>query len=353
MRQHVKQILSLVPPVGRYLAEKNELDAALRVADASRNLLRQERDELAQTVHWLRDVVLGKLSILETDCGSFRRDVNRLSGNPPGGMNEQLLRYFYLDLLESALIGKTLEDESVVENDYDGTRRDIGRDWPRFALTMIGRARMRSLRELVERVLLDDVAGDFLEAGVWRGGACIYMRGILKAYGIEDRRVWVADSFAGHPPPNVQRYPADRHDIHGNHLRTLAVSLDQVQANFSKYGLLDEQVRFLHGWFKDVLPQASVRSLALLRLDGDMYESTMQTLDALYWKVSPRGFVIVDDYCLPPCREAVEDFRSAHGIGSPLEEVDGAAVYWRKRPNEHPRVDGHSAVRQGHAQEAH
>ena len=69
----------------------------------------------------------------------------------------------------------------------------------------------------------------------------------------------------------------------------LAVSLEEVQRNFSKYGLLDEQVVFLKGWFKDYAADAPIDKLALLRLDGDMYESTMDTLSALYDKVSRAG----------------------------------------------------------------
>jgi Macrocin-O-methyltransferase (TylF) len=175
----------------------------------------------------------------------------------------------------------------------------------------------------------EGIPGDLLEAGVWRGGACIYMRGILKACGVADRRVWVADSFAGLPPPNPEMYPADRDDPHHT-FTPLVVPLEEVRDNFSRYGLLDEQVRFLEGWFKDTLAEAPVERLALLRLDGDMYESTIQTLDAMYWKLEPNGFIIVDDYILPACRAAVDDFRASHGITAELELVDGAAVYWRK-----------------------
>ena len=86
----------------------------------------------------------------------------------------------------------------------------------------------------------------------------------------------------------------------------LRVSADQVRDNFGRYGLLSEQVVLLEGWFKDTLPTAPIEKLALLRLDGDMYESTIQTLDALYDKVSRGGFIIIDDYILEPLRESRE-----------------------------------------------
>jgi len=127
---------------------------------------------------------------------------------------------------------------------------------------MIGRARMRNLRQVCETAILDDVPGDFLEAGVWRGGACIFMRGILEAYGDTDRRVFVADSFRGLPPP-CRDFPADSDDTHHDTHQTfsvLAVSRDQIANNFRRYGLLDERVVFLEGWFKDTLSLAAVDS---------------------------------------------------------------------------------------------
>jgi hypothetical protein len=145
----------------------------------------------------------------------------------------------------------------------------------------------------------------------------------------------VADSFAGLPPPNPELYPADAGDPHYT-FEQLAVSIEEVRANFSSYDLLDVNVHFLKGWFKDTLPSAPIQRLALIRLDGDMYESTIQALDATYWKLSPGGFIIIDDYILSNCRQAVDDFRTRHHIRSHIEEVDGAAVYWQKLANERP-----------------
>jgi hypothetical protein len=193
---------------------------------------------------------------------------------------------------------------------------------------MIGTARMRNLRMLCETVLGDGVPGDLIETGVWRGGACIYMRGILAARGDATRRVFVADSFRGLPRPDADHYPADSGDTHHTY-DALAIPREDVEANFRRYGLLDERVIFLAGWFRDTLPAAPIDRLAVLRLDGDMYESTIQALDALYHKVSPGGFVIVDDYVLKPCAQAVDEFRARHGIHAPLRDVDGAAMWWR------------------------
>jgi len=106
-----------------------------------------------------------------------------------------------------------------------------------------------------------------------------------------------------------------------------------VRKNFAAYDLLDEQVAFLPGWFKDTLPAAPIDRIAVLRLDADLYESTWQALTALYDRVSPGGFVVIDDYrTMPPCHRAVDDFRERNGITSRIHEIPGAAdgVYWRR-----------------------
>lgn len=231
------------------------------------------------------------------------------------------------DLVRRAMTGR---DVRMVEaGEFDASRREEGRDWPADAETMIGLKRMANVRFCVESVLADGVPGDLIETGAWRGGSTIYMRAILKAYGDTGRTVWVADSFEGLPAFDG-RFEADAGDQH--HTRhELAISVDSVKDNFRRYDLLDEQVKFLVGWFSDTLPTAPIEQLAVLRLDGDMYSSTMDALDALYDKVSPGGYVIVDDYgAVPACAQAIEDFRTARGITVPMETIDWAGVFWRK-----------------------
>ena len=229
-------------------------------------------------------------------------------------------------------ISKFLEKRKlqiVEKRNISEIKRTEGDIWPVYADTMIGLKRLDSLQYCIETVLSEGVAGDLIETGVWRGGASIFMRAVLAAYGIEDRRIFVADSFEGLPKPDVEKYPADKGDQH--HVHTyLAVSKEDVENNFRKYGLLDNQVVFLKGWFKDTLPHAPIESLAILRLDGDMYGSTMEALESLYQKLSIGGFCIIDDYALPGCRSAVNDFRSKHRIDSELKEIDFTGRYWRK-----------------------
>jgi hypothetical protein len=211
----------------------------------------------------------------------------------------------------------------------DEKMKFLGLVWPSRAHTMIGVPRLDNLRACIESVLDDGVDGDFIETGVWRGGACIFMRGVLKAYGVEDRVVWVADSFAGLPPGDTAKYPKESTTPFHEYAE-LAVSLENVQRNFARYGLLDGQVKFLKGWFRDTLPGAPIRKLSILRLDGDLYESTMDAL-TLYPRLSPGGFVIVDDYNnVKACNDAIDDFRKERGIADALQLIEGGGAFWRK-----------------------
>jgi hypothetical protein len=247
------------------------------------------------------------------------------------------LRGAYLELMKDCVIGAVYRDPgntptfgaSSASPQYRPEAREQGQDWPLVAHSMIGNRRMLNLWTLCEDVSARSVPGDFIETGVWRGGACIFMRALLKVYGVKDRTVWVADSFEGLPPPDTEKYPLDRTwDFHL--APQLAVSLEQVRGNFDSYGLLDEQVRFLKGWFRDTLPTAPIERLAILRLDGDLYESTMDALNALYDKLSPGGYLIVDDFEIEACRAAVEEFRRSRGIDDPIQVIDVSGVFWQK-----------------------
>lgn len=292
-----------------------------------------ELSEIYQTLNKRFDSVasasLGKLTMVEDAV----RRLGERQGAPDASAPGLDDRRRYLDLLEGVLTGSVQEDHSIspwAEPGFSPMTRFLGRDWPEQALTMIGTTRMRNIRVLLETILRTQVPGDLIETGVWRGGACLYMRAILAAYGITDRTVWLADSFKGLPPPDPGAYPADANDTHHTQEK-LAVSADQVRAAFRRFELLDDRVRFLEGWFKDTLASAPIERLALLRLDGDMFESTWEALEALYPKLSPGGFVIIDDYILPGCRKAVDEYRSAFNLREDIQEIDGAAVYWQKQ----------------------
>lgn len=235
----------------------------------------------------------------------------------------------YLELMLRILANTIYQDPSLNSGSYDPRQRASGRDWPSQAHSMVGLARLRNLATLMERTLDEGVAGDYIETGVWRGGCCILMRAVLASRSNRQRKVYVADSFAGLPPPRPDLYPADAGDKHSE-FPQLAVSLQTVKDHFARYDLLDGQVVFVPGYFSQTLAGLP-GPFALLRLDGDMYESTLVALESLYPRLSPGGFVIIDDYgALPNCRQAVDDYRRQHAIEAPMEEIDWTGVWWQK-----------------------
>lgn len=219
--------------------------------------------------------------------------------------------------------------ELIRRANFDSEARAEGRDWPAEAETMVGLRRLDNLEHCIDEVIRNGVPGDLIETGVWRGGAAIFMRAVLKASDETGRVVWAADSFEGLPKPNAGDFPHDEGDAHWRR-PALGVTLAEVKDNFARHGLLDEQVRFLPGWFSETLPRARIRQLAVLRLDGDMYESTIVALRSLYPRLSIGGYVIVDDYALPNCKAAVEQFRAERGITEPIEPVDWTCIFWRR-----------------------
>jgi O-methyltransferase len=222
-----------------------------------------------------------------------------------------------------------LKLEIVRSKEFDLCAREEGLDWPGEAETMVGLKRLDNLESCITDVLRRGVPGDLIETGVWRGGASIFMRAVLKVSGDTQRTVWLADSFQGLPKPDPRNFPADAGDKSWKYA-TLAVPLEEVQMNFRRYGLLDDQVRFLVGWFRDTLKTAPIERLAVLRLDGDMYESTIEALTCLYPKLSCGGYAIIDDYALPGCRAAVDDYRTEHQIKEPLVRIDRHAKFWQR-----------------------
>jgi O-methyltransferase len=246
----------------------------------------------------------------------------------------EALRSAYLELLKlclcdlggtsTASVGKT-DDGGVMSRELSGEElrvRAAGMDWPLHGLTMIGLNRLDDLQSCVESVVREDVEGDLIEAGVWRGGASILMRATLDSLGSDERTVCVADSFQGFPMPADQE--------HLNVVHFLAVPLEEVKANFGRFGI-ERGVRFIPGFFEDTMSGLSEGRWSIVRLDGDTYEATWRTLQSLYPGLSAGGYLIVDDYgALEECRRAVDEFRSHHGVTEPLEKVDWTCVRWRR-----------------------
>lgn len=305
--------------LGTLYIEHNQLKKA---EDIFKNLLLL-KPELPRIKKVLSDIQLRiKLEenlVKNTEIQNLFSDINVR-------FDENDLIYSYLKLLKKCLTDTLRLDEE--SQDYKMLLE--GLTWPLYAETMIGIKRLNNLHYCMSEVIKNNVDGDFIETGVWKGGATIFMRAFLKAYNIKDRNVWVADSFDGLPPPNESLYPLDKDSVF-HYYNALKISIDDVKSNFIKYDLLDSQVKFLKGWFKDTLQTAPIEKLSILRLDGDMYESTMDAIMNLYPKLSINGYIIVDDYrIVEACKQAIHDYRTINNINEEIIEIDFAGVYWKK-----------------------
>ena len=138
-------------------------------------------------------------------------------------MYPSLLKKCLLDIIyepQELFTDKTVNQHSIVEGTY----------YPKRAHTMIGMKRLQNIQDCFEDVIRNDIEGDLIETGVWRGGATIFMKGLVDFYGV-NRKVFVADSFEGLPPPDPSKYPADKGDKHSTY-KFLSVSLEEVKENF-------------------------------------------------------------------------------------------------------------------------
>jgi len=252
--------------------------------------------------------------------------------------NPAVSRSLYLNLLKRSLTNTLFDLEPDIDDDEFRFVRDRANHYVKgAAISMLPLGRLDNIEYCVVDILENGVPGDLIETGVWRGGAAIFMRAVLKAYGVTDRSVWAADSFEGLPTPDAEKFPLEAKVQQGPVIQkaynNLAVSLEEVRRNFQAYEMLDDQVHFLKGWFKDTLPAAPIRALAILRMDGDFYESTRDALVNLYDRLSVGGYAIVDDYgedSWTYCRKAVDEFREERGLDEPLVKVDSKCAYWRK-----------------------
>ncbi len=246
-------------------------------------------------------------------------------------MKDSLLGFIARDIPLATFRGMKQEQIDVNPTEFSAQLRENGEDWPSQALSMIGMHRMVNLETCMFNVIKDEIPGDFIECGVWRGGATIFMRAFLHIHTITNRTVYVADSFQGLPLSDAPEDSGMRPlTVFG--AGVLSVPLETVMENFGRYGLLDEQVVFIPGWFCNTLPPNKLRAdidLAILRIDGDLYQSTLDAL-VLYPKLNSGGFCIIDDWVLPSCKKAVHDYRERNSITDTIITIDNTGAFWRK-----------------------
>jgi len=247
----------------------------------------------------------------------------------------------YFQTLKLSLTGELLKTESLVpgtgtadqlkKKPFDAHLRSQGMDWPSHGLTMVGRMRLENIERLLLNMIDAHVPGDFVECGVWRGGSSLFARGVLKALNVHDRKVHLVDSFEGLPKASQAK---DR-DV-WSEMDFLKVSLEEVQEPFRQLGLLDHGVAFHKGFFQHSLPPlrkqllASNRTIAVLRMDGDMFESTMDILYNLYDLISVGGCIIIDDFTIQEAKEAVETFLHHHELIVDYVKIDDFSSYFCK-----------------------
>ena len=204
--------------------------------------------------------------------------------------------------------------------------RENGDQWPVLAHTMVGRKRLRNIRELCAAVVQERIPGSFVECGVWRGGASMYARACLPI----SRPVYICDSFQG--------LPYDPNEPISANIDILKVPLKEVLRNFDAFRLHKNVIPVV-GWFSDSLKNVP-GPIAILRADGDMFMSTLAILKNLYHKVSPGGFVIIDDYYrCPECKRATDCFLEDQGLAPDFIRIDRDALFWRKAPLPAPNFE--------------
>lgn len=237
-------------------------------------------------------------------------------------------------------------------------------------------------RFCVEEIIKNDIPGDFLEAGCWRGGNVIYMKACLNAFNNKynkqlNRSVLAADLFPNSPSyfdnhfkriilkifvkfQRILTYEMRSHLAHiildrfpkEEPLSDFTIKMTLARANwcpwlkkiklpsssagdlenaFKRYFLWDDTVQIHAGWFADSFKDIKTDRLAILRVDADFYQSTKLTLDTFYSKLSPGGICIIDDYSVfPEAKKAVDDFRLENNITATLCNIGSHnGIYWR------------------------
>lgn len=260
------------------------------------------------------------------------------TGGSAASTEIQALRDRYLSTMKGSLTGVLLQtaafipsaEESklvVTKKPFSLPIRDAGIDWPEFGLTMAGTRRLENVEQLILDVEKQGIPGDFVECGVWRGGSSIYAKAVMQAYGMQNRRVHLVDSFSGLP-----RATTGADSMIWSTMDYLRVSEEEVKANFKLHNLLDSDVIFHKGFFRYSLPAwraVDKSTIAVLRMDGDMYESTMDILYTLWDAVAMGGWIIIDDYAeILACKTAVTEFLNRHKIKANFIVVPGQTSAW-------------------------
>jgi O-methyltransferase len=199
--------------------------------------------------------------------------------------------------------------------------------------SMVGEKELAHHGGLVKRVLAEGIAGDFVECGVWRGGASFLVADILRQAGLDDRQVWLFDSFEGHRPPEERDgqaaldYARDTDSPY--YFDNCRVAVEDVRRTAHELQLAP-YCEIVKGWFDETLPvwRERIGPIALLRLDCDWYASVRCCLDTLYDQVADGGLVVFDDYFdYEGCVSAVYEFLAERRLTHRLETAHRLAFF--------------------------
>lgn len=203
---------------------------------------------------------------------------------------------------------------------------------------MVSPKQLNNLWELIGLIKREKISGDLVECGVWKGGCVATMVYRLEKLGLK-KKIWLFDSFQGLPEPTGQDgrkasiYAGRRTQGRLVSIKECVATLSDVKEIFSKLGLPWRLAVVKQGWFQETLPKAekSLHRIALLRLDGDWYESTKICLKHLFPKVVSGGFIVVDDYYYwEGCRRAVDKYLAQHHLRVKIKAIDDHGVYFLK-----------------------
>lgn len=278
------------------------------------------------------------------------------------------LRHFILLLVHACAVSQ-LDLASKCKNDIRS--RVAITDSVIVQHTMVTPERLETVLQLWSDVLARGLPGDWVETGTFKGGTSLLAAKVARAayqspicpHNI-NRTIWLADSFQGLPSPTQDDIAMDARVVREIATQKVAREggggkmdrpgsysgyggMHEVKTLFAREGFLNTlttngvTVEFLPGWFRETLPLAPIGRIALLRLDGDMYSSTMEALRALYPKVEPSGFLVIDDYgWWIQCKHAVDTyFRSEQGW-MPSFMSDGITGRWMQKPEWLPKKLG-------------
>jgi O-methyltransferase len=232
----------------------------------------------------------------------------------------------YANITQSRLEGKPWWRARVQNENGDFEIKNL-RNYIEFSHSMIGRKRLENIVQLIEYIKINNIDGDMLEAGIWRGGSAILAKACIEEFQL-NKKLFVADSFMGLPKPT---HELDiKYDYSESVMPILSIAKEEVINNFKKYNLYDDNVIFIEGWFNESLKNNNIK-LSLLRVDGDLYESTKTVLEECYKNVTNGGAIIIDDYGdFPQCKFAVDEFRINNKIIDPIVPIDWTGIYWIK-----------------------